>query len=61
MGETGPAGAGVAKKMGKMHGVEVEVKEILHSRMADGRKASSAAFNIDPTEHGIYAKKPKRR
>jgi Ca2+/Na+ antiporter len=58
MAETGPAAAGVAKRTGKMHGVEVEVKEILHSRMADGRKGGSASWDIDPTEHGIYAKDP---
>jgi len=44
-----------AKKKGKMHGVEVEVEEILHGRMADAHAAGPETWAIDPTSHGIYA------
>jgi len=44
-----------AKKKGKMHGIEVEVEEILHSRMADAHATGAETWAIDPTSHGIYA------
>eukprot|EP00413_Alexandrium_margalefii_P040977 CAMPEP_0204602132 /NCGR_PEP_ID=MMETSP0661-20131031/56468_1 /ASSEMBLY_ACC=CAM_ASM_000606 /TAXON_ID=109239 /ORGANISM="Alexandrium margalefi, Strain AMGDE01CS-322" /LENGTH=442 /DNA_ID=CAMNT_0051613067 /DNA_START=55 /DNA_END=1383 /DNA_ORIENTATION=+ len=40
---------------GKMHGVTVEVEEIVHSRMADGHKPAAAKWVMEPTEQGIYA------
>lgn len=43
------------KKKGKMHGIEVEVEEILHSRMADAHATGAETWAIDPTSHGIYA------
>lgn len=48
--------AGSNKRMAKMHGVDVEVQEIIHSRMADGRHAgSTTTWNMDVTAHGIIA------
>jgi Ca2+/Na+ antiporter len=48
--------AGAAKQKGRMHGIDVEVEEIVHSRMADGKNAGhSAKWNLDATAHGIYA------
>ena len=45
-----------SKRKGKMHGVEVEVEEILHGRMVDAHGAGGAEkWNLDATEHGIYA------
>lgn len=44
------------KNTAKIHGVEVEVTEINHSRMADGRHAGvSTKWNLDATEQGIWA------
>mmetsp|Transcript_71941 Transcript_71941/g.166548 ORF Transcript_71941/g.166548 Transcript_71941/m.166548 type:complete len:547 (+) Transcript_71941:87-1727(+) len=41
---------------GKMHGVQVEVEEIIHSRMADGHKAGgSSRWVLEPTSNGIHA------
>jgi Ca2+/Na+ antiporter len=39
---------------GKMHGIEVSVTEIFHSRMEDTHKPSDTHWDFDPTEHGIY-------
>lgn len=45
-----------AKKKGKMHGIEVDVEEIVHSRMADGKNAAhKEEWTLDATAHGIYA------
>jgi len=45
-----------SKQKAKMHGIDVEVEEIVHSRMADGKNAgASAKWNLDATAHGIYA------
>lgn len=45
-----------SKRTGKMHGVEVEVEEICHGRMADGHAAGkSTKWGMDVTAHGIYA------
>mmetsp|Transcript_58215 Transcript_58215/g.149893 ORF Transcript_58215/g.149893 Transcript_58215/m.149893 type:complete len:546 (+) Transcript_58215:88-1725(+) len=45
-----------SKTKGRMHGIDVEVEEIVHGRMVDGHNAGqSAAFNLDVTAHGIYA------
>jgi len=45
-----------SRQKGKMHGIDVEVEEIVHSRMADGKNAgASAKWNLDATAHGIYA------
>jgi len=45
-----------SKKKAKMHGVEVDVEEIVHARMADAHNArTSASWNMDVTAHGIYA------
>jgi len=57
------------KQKGKMHGIEVDVEEINHSRMADGRHAGmSSKWQIDSMSAGIYAepiddvvKKPEER
>lgn len=39
-----------------MHGVEVEVEEILHGRMVDGRSTGHhEPWKFEATEHGIYA------
>mmetsp|Transcript_73102 Transcript_73102/g.117874 ORF Transcript_73102/g.117874 Transcript_73102/m.117874 type:complete len:553 (+) Transcript_73102:75-1733(+) len=44
------------KPKGKMHGIEVEVEEIVHSRMADSHAAGvKTHFAMDVTAHGIYA------
>jgi len=44
------------KRRGKMHGVDVEVEEIVHGRMADSHAAgASAKWHMDATAHGIYA------
>lgn len=52
----GEEGAGHSNRTGRMHGVEVEVKEIHHSRMADGRRSSAAqAMTMDATGAGIHA------
>jgi K+-dependent Na+/Ca+ exchanger-like protein len=40
---------------GKIHGIIVLVEEVLHSRMADGRKSVANNWDMQPTEHGIYA------
>jgi len=40
----------------KMHGVVVEVEEIVHGRMADARgMAAATTWSMDATAHGIYA------
>jgi len=53
---TDAAAAPSSKKKAKMHGVEVDVEEIVHSRMVDGRNAgASTPWNMDITAHGIYA------
>jgi len=40
----------------KMHGVDIEVEEIVHGRMADGHNAGNhSKWSIDVTAHGIYA------
>jgi Ca2+/Na+ antiporter len=52
----GPVVAAGDKPKGRMHGIEVEVQEVVHSRMADGRGAGqSANWSLDATAHGIYA------
>lgn len=43
------------KKKGKMHGIEVEIQQLLHSRMADGHKEDASAFVMDVSETGIFA------
>lgn len=41
---------------GYMHGVEVQVEEIIHSRMVDGRNAGAETeWIMDATAHGIYS------
>lgn len=50
----GEVEGGNAKKA-KMHGVEVTIKEILHSRMADAHGAHAEAFELEATGAGIYA------
>jgi len=50
------AEAGGSKRKGKIHGVEVDVEEITHGRMADGHNAgASTKWAFDATEQGIYA------
>eukprot|EP00928_Gymnodinium_smaydae_P100548 TRINITY_DN988_c0_g2_i2.p1 TRINITY_DN988_c0_g2~~TRINITY_DN988_c0_g2_i2.p1 ORF type:complete len:556 (+),score=100.78 TRINITY_DN988_c0_g2_i2:67-1668(+) len=44
------------KQKGKMHGIEVEVEQMLHSRMADGKMQPAETWDMAPTDHGIYAK-----
>jgi len=40
---------------GRMHGVDVTVLQILHSRMADGHGGPAESWNMDPTEIGIIS------
>lgn len=40
---------------GIMHGVPVEVVEMVHSRMADSKKRSAKKWKLDPTAQGIVA------
>lgn len=42
-------------KRAKMHGVEVQIKELFHSRMADACSGPSEAFELEATGAGIYA------
>jgi Ca2+/Na+ antiporter len=54
--EAATSASGAGKQRGKMHGVEVEVEEILHGRMADAHNAgTSGTWNFDPTNNGMYA------
>ncbi|CAE7942352.1 Slc24a2 [Symbiodinium necroappetens] len=48
-----------SKKKGTMHGVEVDVEEILHGRMVDAHGGATEKWNLDATEHGIYAEPNK--
>lgn len=42
------------RKTGMIHGVEVEVEEVVYSRLADGRNAGETSKgNLEVTEHGI--------
>jgi len=56
-GEAGSAGEQSApdEQSGRMHGVNVKVVQILHSRMADGRQGTQENWNLDPTEAGIFS------
>merc|ERR1712232_288733 len=45
VGKKEGAGAVVEGKKGKIHGIEVEVQEVLHSRMTDGKKSSSQKYD----------------
>jgi len=49
-----PAENPADEQMGRMHGVDVHVKQILHSRMAD-RQVQSEKLTLDPTEAGIFS------
>lgn len=51
-GDASPASPSVK---GQMHGVQVEVEEIVHSRMADGRAPRKSMWTLDATQQGIYA------
>lgn len=54
--EDGQKPGAAPKKKGKMHGIEVHVEEIVHSRMVDGKNAGGKMdWNLDATAHGIYA------
>jgi len=44
---------------GKIHGIEVEVQEIFHSRMTDGKRNTSQKFDVQSTEQGIVAQPTK--
>eukprot|EP00929_Paragymnodinium_shiwhaense_P039484 TRINITY_DN2071_c0_g1_i3.p1 TRINITY_DN2071_c0_g1~~TRINITY_DN2071_c0_g1_i3.p1 ORF type:complete len:562 (+),score=174.78 TRINITY_DN2071_c0_g1_i3:61-1746(+) len=47
--------AATGGQKGKMHGVEVDVQEVLHSAMTDGKRPSHK-MDLQPTDAGIYAK-----
>ncbi|CAE7426740.1 SLC24A2 [Symbiodinium pilosum] len=49
-----------SKKMGKMHGVDVAVEEILHGRMVDAHAPAVEKWNLEATEHGIYAEQKNK-
>lgn len=51
-----------SKPTGKVGGVEVEVEEIVHSRMADSRQAgASSEWHLDPQSQGIHAESIERK
>eukprot|EP00929_Paragymnodinium_shiwhaense_P032772 TRINITY_DN1811_c0_g2_i1.p1 TRINITY_DN1811_c0_g2~~TRINITY_DN1811_c0_g2_i1.p1 ORF type:complete len:597 (+),score=125.48 TRINITY_DN1811_c0_g2_i1:129-1793(+) len=55
-GKKAGSGAGqVDSEKGKIHGIEVEIQEMLHARMADGKTRNSKQYDVEPTEQGIYA------
>jgi len=43
------------KRKGRMHGIEVHVEEVVHSRMVDGRHHHKEEWTMDAQAHGIYA------
>lgn len=38
-----------------IHGVQVDVKSVMHSRMVDSHMEPGHRVSLDPTEHGIFA------
>eukprot|EP00747_Dinoflagellata_sp_TGD_P183916 gnl/TRDRNA2_/TRDRNA2_39140_c0_seq1.p1 gnl/TRDRNA2_/TRDRNA2_39140_c0~~gnl/TRDRNA2_/TRDRNA2_39140_c0_seq1.p1 ORF type:complete len:584 (-),score=123.61 gnl/TRDRNA2_/TRDRNA2_39140_c0_seq1:122-1873(-) len=51
-----PTDMGSQKTTGVMHGIEVEVEEVLHGRMADAHREESDTYEMNPTAAGIYSK-----
>eukprot|EP00747_Dinoflagellata_sp_TGD_P183662 gnl/TRDRNA2_/TRDRNA2_38686_c0_seq1.p1 gnl/TRDRNA2_/TRDRNA2_38686_c0~~gnl/TRDRNA2_/TRDRNA2_38686_c0_seq1.p1 ORF type:complete len:613 (-),score=135.78 gnl/TRDRNA2_/TRDRNA2_38686_c0_seq1:79-1842(-) len=55
-GDGPPASLESGASKGKMHGVEVMVEEILHSRMVDGHHQDTKRLEMDPTAAGLYTR-----
>lgn len=48
-------GAGVEEgSKGRMHGVDVQIEEILHGRQADAHQAKASRLSVDATAAGMY-------
>jgi len=55
VGKKQAGAADLEGQRGKIHGIEVEVQEILHSRMTDGKQHASHTFEVASTAQGIHA------